>query len=418
MSTPVPGQEDFDQQGRTFRLEVLRAVPAGFIDTAATTFAIFFAIQVFDMHWAVKAAMLSAGSLGLLCSLFIVQIARRLGRPVNTLAALIWLLSFVGFAIAAMAKDDATLYFAGCFIAFTFLGMSSPLTSQIYRKHYSSHSRGRLFSKTAMMRASAAGLIAWLVGIWLNSRGNDFSALFWGYAVACLVMAGCMLIVAPVVLRKTLRLQWFDAFRHVSNDAPFRKLLTVWMVFGMGNLISFALFVEYISNPVYGYGYEAKNVGIITGTVPMAAFIVFVVPWGTIFDRLPFYSVRALVNVFFILGILIYFLGNGFMALCIGIGFHGVARAGGNILWTLWVTKFADSDKVVEYMSVHTFLTGVRGILAPFIAFKLLEQQGGAIIGMIGAGLIIFATFMILPSVRWKAERLEKEPVDPDPRVD
>ena len=121
MSTPVPGQEDFDQQGRTFRLEVLRAVPAGFIDTAATTFAIFFAIQVFDMHWAVKAAMLSAGSMGLLCSLFIVQIARRLGRPVNALAAFIWLLSFIGFAIAAMAGDDARLYFAGCFIAFTFL---------------------------------------------------------------------------------------------------------------------------------------------------------------------------------------------------------------------------------------------------------------------------------------------------------
>lgn len=399
MSTPVPGQEDFDQQGRTFRLEVLRAVPAGFIDTAATTFAIFFAIQVFDMHWAVKAAMLSAGSMGLLCSLFIVQIARRLGRPVNTLAAFIWLLSFIGFAMAAMAGDDAKLYFAGCFIAFTFLGMSSPLTSQIYRKHYSSHSRGRLFSKTAMMRASAAGLIAWLVGIWLNSRGNDFSALFWGYAVACLVMAGCVLFMAPVVLRKTVRLQWFDAFRHVSDDAPFRKLLIVWMVFGMGNLISFALFVEYISNPVYGYGYEAKNVGIITGTVPMAAFIVFVVPWGTIFDRLPFYSVRALVNVFFILGILIYFLGNGFMALCIGIGFHGVARAGGNILWTLWVTKFADSDKVVEYMSVHTFLTGARGVIAPFLAFMLATYASPTWVACISASLVFLSTLALVPEI-------------------
>ncbi|MBG7608770.1 MAG: MFS transporter [Verrucomicrobia bacterium] len=399
MSTPVPGQEDFDQQGRTFRLEVLRAVPAGFIDTAATTFAIFFAIQVFDMHWAVKAAMLSAGSMGLLCSLFIVQIARRLGRPVNALAAFIWLLSFIGFAIAAMAGDDARLYFAGCFIAFTFLGMSSPLTSQIYRKHYSSHSRGRLFSKTAMMRASAAGLIAWLVGIWLNSRENDFSALFWGYAVACLVMAGCVLFMAPVVLRKTLRLQWFDAFRHVSDDAPFRKLLTVWMVFGMGNLISFALFVEYISNPVYGYGYEAKNVGIITGTVPMAAFIVFVVPWGTIFDRLPFYSVRALVNVFFILGILIYFLCSGFMALCIGIGFHGVARAGGNILWTLWVTKFADSDKVVEYMSVHTFLTGARGVIAPFLAFMLATYASPTWVACISASLVFLSTLALVPEI-------------------
>jgi len=399
MSEPVPGQEDFDQQGRTFRLEAVRAVPAGFIDTAVTTFAIFFAIQVFEMHWAVKAAMLSAGSLGMLCSLFVVQVARRLSKPINTLAAAIWLLSFSGFSVAAMANDNATLYFVGCFIAFTFLGMSAPLTSQIYRKHYSTDSRGRLFSITAFIRAGAAGLVAWLVGAWLNSRGSDFSQLFWGYAAACLVMSLCVLLMAPVVLRKTIRLQWFDAFRHVSEDAPFRKLLTVWMVFGMGNLISLALFVEYISNPIYGYDYNPEKVGIITGTVPMMAFIVFVVPWGTVFDRLPFYSVRALVNVFFILAVLIYFLGNGFMALCIGIGLHGIARAGGNVLWTLWVTKFADSDKVVEYMSVHTFLTGARGVIAPFLAFMIATYASPAWVACISASMIFLSTLAIVPEI-------------------
>jgi MFS family permease len=410
MSTPVPGQEDFDQQERTFRLEVVRALPAGFIDTAATCFAIFFAIQVFDMHWAVKAAMLSAGSVGLLCSLFIVQITRRLGRPVNMIAATIWLLSFAGFAVAAMAKANASIYFVGCVIAFTCLGMSSPLTAQIYRKHYSTHKRGRLYSFTSLIRAGVGGLIAWLVGIWLNSRGNDFSLLFWGYAVACLVMAGCVLFMAPVVLRKTVRLQWFDAFRHVSEDAPFRKLLIVWMVFGFGNLISLALFVEYITNPVYGYDYDSKNVGIVTGTVPMAVFIFFVVPWGMVFDRLPFYSVRALVNVFFILGILIFYLGSGFMALCIGIGLHGIARAGGEILWTLWVTKFANSDKVVEYMSVHTFLTGARGVIAPFIAFMVANYSSPTWVAWISAGLIFLSTLAIFPEIR--AEHLGRKGIE------
>jgi hypothetical protein len=90
---------------------------------------------VFDLPPAMKAAMLSAGSVGMLLSLFIVQIARRLGRPVNTLAALIWFFSFIGFGVAALSEGKAVLYFAGCFLAFTSLGMSAPLTSQIYRKH-------------------------------------------------------------------------------------------------------------------------------------------------------------------------------------------------------------------------------------------------------------------------------------------
>ncbi|MGJ8642543.1 MAG: hypothetical protein ACSHX9_03970 [Luteolibacter sp.] len=400
MTKPVPGQEDFDQQGRTFRLEILRALPAGFIDTAATTFALFIAIRVFDLPPAMKAAMLSAGSVGLLFSLFIVQIARRLGRPVNVLAALIWILSFIGFGIAALSEGNATLYFTGCFLAFTALGMSAPLTSQIYRKHYSSHSRGRLFSITAMIRASAAGLIAWLAGMWISSRGNEFSPLFWSYAIACLIMAVCVISVAPVVLRRTVRLQWFDAFRHVGNDPPFRKLLKVWMIFGLGNLLSFALFVEYISNPAYGIAYDAKTVGIITSTVPMIAFIACVVPWGIVFDRLPFYSVRALVNVFFILGILIYFLGNGFFTLCLGIALHGVARSGGNILWTLWVTRFADSERVVEYMSVHSFLTGARGVLAPFLAYTIASYASPIWVAGISASLIFVSTLAITPEIR------------------
>ncbi|MDP4625610.1 MAG: MFS transporter [Akkermansiaceae bacterium] len=399
MTTPVPGQEDFDQQGRTFRLEILRALPAGFIDTAATTFALFIAIRVFDLPPAMKAAMLSAGSVGLLFSLFIVQIARRLGRPVNALAALIWVLSFIGFGIAALSEGKAAQYFTGCFLAFTALGMSAPLTSQIYRKHYSNHSRGRLFSFTAMIRASTAGLVAWLAGVWIGSRGNEFSPLFWSYGIACLIMAGCVLAVAPVVLRRTIRLQWFEAFRHVGNDPPFRKLLKVWMIFGLGNLLSFALFVEYISNPAYGFAYDAKTVGIITSTVPMIAFIACVVPWGIVFDRLPFYSVRALVNVFFILSILMYFLGNGFFTLCLGIALHGVARSGGNILWTLWVTRFADSERVVEYMSVHSFLTGARGVLAPFIAYAIASYASPIWVAGISASLIFVSTLAITPEI-------------------
>lgn len=407
MSAAVSGQEHFEQQDKTFRLELARALPAGFIDTAASSFVIFFAVQVFDMHWAVKAALLASGSVGQLCSLFIVQIARRMGRSVNMLAAYIWFFSFLGFSLASVSGETMALYVAGCVMAFTCLGMSAPLTAQVYRKHYASEKRGRLFSITSLIRAGVAGLFAWLIGIWLKSHGNDFSPLFGGYAVACLFMATCVLLMAPVVLGKTASLKWFDAFRHVSEDAPFRKLLIVWMVFGFGNLVSLALFVEYITNPIYGYGYGPKNVGIITGTIPMLVFVVFVVPWGMLFDRLPFYTVRALVNVFFILGILIYYLGEGFAMLCIGIGLHGIARAGGEIIWTLWVTKFANSEKVVEYMSVHTFLTGVRGVISPFIAFMVAAYASPTWVGWISAGLIFFSTMSIFPEILQENRRKE-----------
>ena len=129
------------------------------------------------------------------------------------------------------------------------------------------------------------------------------------------------------------------------------------------------LFVEFIVNPKYGIALSADRSGLITSTIPMIAAMVTVVPWGAIFDRLPFYSLRALVNLVFIAGILIYYLGSGVAALIIGITLHGIARSGGEILWSLWTTRFADGERVAEYQSVHSFMTGIRGLLSPFIAF-------------------------------------------------
>lgn len=393
------GNEDFGQQRRTFRLELLRALPNGFVETAASTFVLFIAIRFFDLAPMMKAMLVAASSIGLLLSLFLVQIARRLGRPINRFAAANWVVAALGFALAASSENQPVRYFLGCMLAFIALGMGAPLISQIYRKHYPDRTRGHLFSLTAMTRASMAACIGWAGGLWMATRDESFSPLFWAYAVACLIMAGCVSAMAPVVLQRSRQLKWFDAFRHVSADRPFRKLLGVWMVLGLGNLAAFALFVEFISNPIYGYALTADQVGMITSTIPMAVFIACVVPWGIVFDRLPFYRVRTLVNLFFIAGILVYFLGGNWISLCVGIALHGLARSGGNILWTLWVTRFADAERVIEYMSVHSFLTGVRGVVAPVLAFALIEPLGPATVAWVSAGLIALGTLWLTPEL-------------------
>ena len=112
-----------------------------------------------------------------------------------------------------------------------------------------------------------------------------------------------------------------------------------------------------------------------------------------------FYILRCLINIFFAVGVLFYYLGSAEWCLFVGIGLHGVARAGGNVAWSLWVTKFSPAEHVAEYMSVHTFLTGCRGVIAPFIAFKLASEIGPAWVGGIRAGLIFVATGMLGSSV-------------------
>ena len=74
------------------------------------------------------------------------------------------------------------------------------------------------------------------------------------------------------------------------------------------------------------------------------------------------------------------------------------------------MTKFASADNVAEYMSVHTFLTGCRGILAPFVAFPLIAAFGPASVGVIGASLIFIATLMLIPDLKTRHQGLPGGP--------
>ncbi|BDS07187.1 hypothetical protein NT6N_22270 [Oceaniferula spumae] len=391
---------DIGQQRRTFLWEMVRSVPQGFIETSGTTFAMYVAIAVFDVPVWMKMAIAASASVGLLLSLFTVQIVRRLGCSVNAASVIVWGASATGFATAAMSGNSAAIYVTGICAAALMLMLGIPLMSQIYRKHYPNRVRGRLFSIAGMLRAVVAGAAGLGLGIWLTDHGGDFHGLFWFYSGCCILMAGCVLAMARVRLRKTKRLQLFDAFGHVKTDRAFRKLLISWMMLGLGNLLCYSLFVEYITNPDYGFALEAKSVGMITSTIPMMAFIVCIVPWGMVFDRLPFYRLRVIVNLFFLLAMLVYFLGGTFMSLCIGMALHGIGRSGGNVLWSLWVTRFSTEENVGEYMSVHTCLTGFRGTLAPIIAFAVAGSLGPSTVAIGGAILIFVSSLLLWPELK------------------
>ncbi|MDB4354238.1 hypothetical protein N9Z02_02930, partial [Akkermansiaceae bacterium] len=377
---------------RTFVIDNFRAIPAGTLETVGTTFSILLADRVFGAGIWSKASLVALPSMGLLLSLFVVQWVRRSGISVNVALGWIFFMAAVGFGIAACAGDRFEIYLFGMTLGLIGVTLNVPLFSQIYRRHYPEERRGNLFSITAFVRKIFAILAAFLFGLMLTVSLSYYPALLGIYGVACLIMAGCVLAMEKVTLRQANAVKLFDAFQHTSKDEAFRKLLISWMILGLGNLVSFSLFVEYITNEDYGFDLSESHVSIITTVIPETLFLLSILFWGRLFDRMNFYVLRAVINVIFAVGILFYFLGNGLWALYVGIALYGVARAGGNIAWSLWVNKFAAEEHVAEYMSVHTFLTGCRGVIAPFIAFSAAATVGPFWVGLVGAGMIFIAT--------------------------
>ncbi|MGJ8672371.1 MFS transporter [Rubritalea sp.] len=389
---------------RTFSLDLLRAIPMGISETVASTFAMFVAVALLDVGSLSKSAIIGGPALGMLLSMFSVALVRRIGLSANVAAAIGWTGAALGYGCIALSPQHDQLFVVCIVFATLSHTVVLPLQAQIYRQHYSDRVRGRLFSTVGMIRSAAAAGFGFFAGAWLLRQGADYAPLFWVFCAANLLQAAFTLGMDRVYLRKSQKLSLLSAFAHLKEDKVFRKLISSWMVLGFGNLLCMALFVEYITNPEYGFGYGAENVSLITTTVPMSIFIVSIVIWGAIYDKMEFYRLRVLVNVFFFAGLLVYFLVPSFLGLCIGMALHGVGKSGGTVLWSLWTTRFAPADRVSEYMSVHTFFTGVRGMIAAFLAFSMARSLGPGTVAIIGASCILIASLMLLPELKanWK----------------
>ena len=381
----------------------------GITETVGSTFAMFVAVGLLQLDTLSKSAIIGGPAIGLLASFFTVALVRRLGLSVNIAAAIGWVIAAIGYSLVALNPNNGTIFVTGVVVALLSHALATPLQSQIYKQHYPDRSRGRLFSTVGMMKAAVSATFGYLAGIWLLGQGVNYGPLFWVFAVCSLLKASFTLSMRPVYLRKTQKLSPFQALEHLKTDKVFRKLISSWMLLGFGNLLSMALFVEFITNPDYGFGYGAEKVSLVTTTIPMLIFIVSVFVWGSIYDKMNFYQLRLIVNVFFFLGILVYFHSPTYTGLCIGMALHGIGKSGGTVLWSLWTTKFAPAEHVGEYMSVHTLFTGVRGVISAYLAFVIAQAFGPTTVSIVGASCILISSLMLLPELRasFRKKKLE-----------
>jgi len=169
---------------------------------------------------------------------------------------------------------------------------------------------------------------------------------------------------------------------------------------GFGNLMLLPLRVEYLARPVYGVGADAAKITMLTVTVPSIVRLVCMPVFGSLFDRLSFFSARIMVNLLFALYVAAFFSGSSDVGLVLGAVAFGVASAGGDLMWSLWVTKFAPPGRVADYMGLHTFFTGVRAVTAPILGFLVIERFDLGTVAWIATAMMIVSSMVLLPEAR------------------
>lgn len=384
-------------------MERWRAVSSGVLESAATTFLLLIAVRWFEGGALSKALIASGGSLGLVLSPWVVSIVERAQWPVAKSAG--WLGAVAAIAFFGMtAVPLLPVYVFGSVLALTAMSAAVPLLTQMYQENYPSRSRGRLFARTMIIRIGSAAAFSELAGRALSDNLQAFRWLLLVFSLASAFAAWCLWKCPSSALALSGGTHPFRALRYVRDDRLFRQTIIAWMFLGFAMLMMAPLRVEYLANPRYGVRLDgeiltAANIALFTSVIPNIARLLLNPLWGWLFDRMNFFVLRITLNIGFAAGILSFFVSGSLEGLIAGAILFGVSNAGADVAWSLWVTKFAPAGRVADYMSVHTFFTGVRAFVAPVVAFYLVARLPLHTMGWISVALIAIGSAFLAAEI-------------------
>jgi hypothetical protein len=402
------------RRNRTFQLEMRRAVTAGVLETSAATFLLLIAVQHFQTGATAKALLVMGGPLGLLLSPLAVSLTRKMRWKAATGAAAASWMGCAAFFVAAVF-GDLRVFVPSCMLGVMSLTMGIPMLTQIYQENYPASERGDLFSKAVMVRVFSAAAFAWVGGLWLDAHMDGYRLLMLAFAAAAGIGAWWIGKCPSTVLHAAASSNPLHGMRHVRTDKLFRWLLASWMLMGFGNLLMLPLRVEFLANPRYGIELSPTMIALVVTMIPSLTNLVFARFWGRLFDRMNFFLLRIVLNAFFVAAITAFFIYGGMTGFVLGGFFFGMATSGGNVAWSLWVTKVAKPEFVADYMGVHSFLTGVRGLLAPLLGFYLIDWIRMSSLAWWSLGAIAIASLMLVPEAKTLRRRRPADPLAPKP---
>lgn len=384
----------------TYRAEQWRALSTGILESAGTTFLLLIAERWYRTGEDAKALIAVGGSLGLLLSPWVVNLVEGRRWKTSKAASMIAAIGCLTFLVAFFLPH-LWVFTACSVVGMACASAAIPLMTQIYQENYPDKDRGRRFSRTLIIRIGTAALFSELAGRALAHRFENFHWLLLIFAAAFAWASLQLSRIPSQVLRQSGHTHPLRALRFAWSDPVFRITLISWMLLGFGTLMMQPMRVEYLANPKYGYAFSAATIALLVGVIPNMVRLVLSPVWGWLFDHINFFALRVTLNVGFAAGILTFFISDSFDGFVIGAVIFGISNSGGDVAWSLWVTKFAPPDRVADYMSVHTFFTGFRGVLAPIAAFQLIKH-GVALstLSWVAASLVFIAALMLFPEIR------------------
>ncbi len=383
---------------RTQRADLARAIPLGIVLPLETAVFLTIAIQHFDAPGWARGVIAAAPGVGLLLSTFLTALARRLPVPTMTVASWVIGAGSLGFAFAATGSLAA--YVGGVVVGLSALNMNIPLLTATYEANFPPLERGKRVGRGIALKVAVSAPLSIVMGAWLGRHIDRWWVVTLAGAVAALALSvlNRWFPSEPLGRIQGDRRHPWPRFELLRQDRALGVILGAWMLMGFGNLMLLPLRVDYLAEPTYGIEATATTITVLTVAVPSAMRLLTTSFFGRIFDRMSVFTVRIALNVLFVAYVVAFFSSTSLAWLWIGSIVLGLAFAGGDLMWMLWVTKFAPPGRTADYMGLHTFLTGTRSVVAPLFGYLVITRVSLGWVAVLGAALMVASSLVLLPS--------------------
>ncbi len=265
------------------------------------------------------------------------------------------------------------------------------LRSTVWRQNYSRTTRSRVTGKTATVQVLMMAALGVGLGWAMDRDEGVFRVLL---PMGCAVSLVGVWSWSRVRLRGRRSLLAEELASRADGDAPsfnpvgmvrllagdrlFAGYMGCMFVLGLGNLMQGPLLVVLLRDE---FGMEYLGGIRITSSIPLAIMPLSIPLWSRLLDRMHVIQFRRIHAWFFVVSTLVTTIAVQTRTpelLLVSAVVQGLAFGGGVLAWTLGHLDFAPAHRASAYMGVHVSLTGVRGLMAPFLSvgvYELLREQ-------------------------------------------
>lgn len=372
--------------------------------------------KIFDVGDFQLAAITAAPVFGNLTSFFWARLARG-RRKVRSITLLQLLMLGSVSLISLLPRTEAGPWLLTSLVILSRCLASGVITlrSAVWRMNYPRPQRARITGRLAMIASLTMMTVPVASGFLLDRNESSFRFV---YPCGALVASIGVVAFSKVRLRGERALLEFErrgdssptahgeagsiyeydprdprpsVWTVLRGDPVFRRYMIWQFIGGFANIMAEPILIQMVAaNPRAGF---ASSMLILTFARSVTALI-SLPRWSAYLDSVHITRFRVAQISFWSVAHVILWIGAisdaheyfllSLVLIAVARLTMGIGGGGGMLAWTLGHNDFASRELVALYMGIHVTLTGVRGVVAPFLAVVLYAGWNGFAIPGLG----------------------------------